>query len=176
MTQTHTEKYATLEIDPILLDAVITGTKEGLSMTGIQPPPVGASRFFSTARPISVMVGMVGRTNGTCAISLTEKGMLHLASGLMGETRTTVDSETVDAIGEIGNMVAGRVKELLNGTEFEMQNISVPSVIMGQSYNVHYARGMHTISVDFELEGMPITDLRERFFTTSLSLLRRVAG
>jgi hypothetical protein len=47
---------------------------------------------------------------------------------------------------------------------------------MGQSYCVHYARGMHTISVDFELEEMPITDLRERFFTVSLSLLRRVAG
>jgi hypothetical protein len=57
-----------------------------------------------------------------------------------------------------------------------MQNISVPSVIIGQSYGVHYARGMHTISVDFELEEMPITDLRERFFTVSLSLLRRVAG
>ncbi len=177
MTQSQANpQHATLEIDPILLDAVITGTKEGLEMTGLTPPPVGASRFFSTSRPISVMVGLVGRTNGTCAISLTEKAMLHIVSKLMGEPCSQVNAETVDAIGEIGNMIAGRVKELLTGSEFEMQNISVPSVIMGASYGVHYARGMHTISVDFELGEMPITDMRERFFTVSLSLLRRVAG
>jgi chemotaxis protein CheX len=176
MPQHQAEKHATLEIDPVLLDAVITGTREGLEMTGLCPPPVGASRFVSNSRPISVMVGLVGRTNGTCAVSLTERGMLHVASRLMGEEFKSVNAETVDAIGEIGNMIAGRVKELLVGTEYEMQNISVPSVIIGQNYGVHYARGMHTISVDFELVDMPLTDLRERFFTTSLSLLRRVAG
>ncbi len=174
MPQHQAEKHATLEIDPVLLDAVITGTKQGLEMTGLCPPPVGASRFFSTSRPISVMVGLVGRTNGTCAVSLTERGMLHIAGKLMGEECKTMDADSIDAIGEIGNMIAGRVKELLTGTEYEMQNISVPSVIIGQSYGVHYARGMHTISVDFELEEMSISDLRERFFTTSLSLLRRV--
>lgn len=175
MSELQTEKHATLEIDPVLLEAVITGTKQGLEMTGVNPPPVGASRFFSTSRPISVMVGLVGRTNGTCAVSLTEKGMLYLAGRLLGEQPPQVDAMAVDAIGEIGNMIAGRVKELLVGSEYEMENISVPSVIIGQSYGVHYARGMHTLSVDFELEELPIMDLRERFFTTSLSLLRRVA-
>jgi len=175
MTQSQVEKHSSLKIDPVLLEAVIQGTKEGLQMTGINPPPVGASRFLNTARPISVMVGLVGRTNGTCAISMTEKGMLHIASKLLNENFTQVDAGTVDAIGEIGNMVAGRVKELLAGSEFEMENISVPSVIIGASYGVHYARGMHTLSVDFELEDLPIMDMRERFFTTSLSLLRRVA-
>jgi len=176
MSQSQTKPHASLEIDPTLLEAVITGTKEGLEMAGINPPPVGASRFFSTSRPISVMVGLVGRTNGTCAVSLTEKAMLYVAGKLMGEPCSQMSAESIDAIGEVGNMIAGRVKELLVGTEFEMQNISVPSVIIGQSYGVHYARGMHTISVDFELEEMPITDMRERFFTVSLSLLRRVAS
>lgn len=176
MTHPQLAKHTGLEIDPILLEAVIQGTREGLEMTGLNPPPVGASRFLNTSRPISVMVGLVGRTNGTCAVSMTEKGMLYIAGRLLGETYTVVDAGTVDAIGEIGNMIAGRVKELLTGSEYEMQNISVPSVIIGQNYGVHYARGMHTISVDFELEDLPIMDLRERFFTTSLSLLRRVQG
>ena len=167
---------SSLQIDPVLLDAVINGTREGLEMTGLTPPPVGASRFVTSGRPISIMVGMVGNTNGTCTISVSEKAMLHMASKLMGEERTSIDSEVVDAMGEIGNMVAGRIKELLHGTHFQMSNISVPSVIMGLNYNVYYARGMHTVSVDFELEGLPITDMKERFFTITLSLLRRIAS
>lgn len=166
---------SSLQLDPILLEAVIRGTAEGLTMTGLTPPPVGASRFHTVSRPISVMVGMVGKTNGTCAISLSEKAMLHIASQLMGEERREIDVETVDAIGEVANMIAGRVKELLAGTPFEMENISVPSVIMGASYSVHFARGMHVVSVDFELADLPLTDAKDRFFSVTLSLLRRVA-
>ena len=166
---------SSLQLDPILLEAVIRGTAEGLTMTGLTPPPVGASRFHTVSRPISVMVGMVGKTNGTCAISLSEKAMLHIASQLMGEERREIDVETVDAIGEVANMIAGRVKELLVGTPFEMENISVPSVIMGASYSVHFARGMHVVSVDFELADLPLTDAKDRFFSVTLSLLRRVA-
>ncbi len=166
---------SSLQLDPILLEAVIRGTAEGLSMTGLQPPPVGASRFYTASRPISVMVGMVGKTNGTCAISMSERALLHVAGALLGEERKTVDHEVIDAIGEIGNMVAGRVKELLTGTTFEMENISMPSVIMGASYSLHFARGMHVVSVDFELGDLPLCDAKDRFFTVTLSLLRRVA-
>ncbi len=166
---------SSLQIDPILLEAVIRGTAEGLSMTGLQPPPVGASRFYTGSRPISVMVGMVGKTNGTCAISMSERALLHVAGSLLGEQRNQADHEVIDAIGEIGNMIAGRVKELLTGTSFEMENISVPSVIMGASYSLHFARGMHVVSVDFELGDLPLYDAKDRFFTVTLSLLRRVA-
>jgi hypothetical protein len=101
-----------LQIDDVLLDAVIRGTKEGLETTGLQPPPVGASRFYTAGRPIAVMVGLVGRTNGTRSISMSERALLHLASKL---------------IGEVGNRIAWRVKECLAGTDFETANISVPS-------------------------------------------------
>ncbi|MCC7014556.1 MAG: chemotaxis protein CheX [Planctomycetes bacterium] len=165
-----------LEIEPILLDAVIRGTREGLEMTGLNPPPIGASRYCTASRAISVVVGLVGRTNGSVTLSMGERTMLHIASKLLGEEHHSIDEMTFDAIGEVGNMIGGRVKEVLIGTPYESENISVPSVIMGQSYNVHYTRGMHTLSVDFELTDMPFNDLKERFFTTSLALLRRVSG
>lgn len=165
-----------LEIDPVLLEAVIRGTREGLEMTGLTPPPIGASRYCCASRSISVVVGLVGRSNGTVTLTLTEKGMLHIAGHLLGEEKTAIDEMTFDAIGEVGNMIAGRIKDVLIGTDYESENISVPSVIMGENYAVHYTRGMHTVSVDFELNSMPFRNIRERFFTTSLSLLRRVSG
>jgi len=175
VADSDTDKLELLQLDLILLEAVIRGTAEGLSMTGLQPPPVGAPRWCTASRPSSVMVGMVGETNGTCATSMSERALLHVAGALLGERCATVDHEVIDAIGEIGNMVAGRVKELLTGTSFEMENISVPSVIMGASYSLHFARGMHAMSVDFELADLPVCDAKDRFITVTLSLLRRVS-
>jgi hypothetical protein len=34
---------------------------------------------------------------------------------------------------------------------------------------------MHVVSVDFELSNLPLTDAKDRFFSVTLSLLRRVA-
>lgn len=163
-----------LQIDPVLLQAVIQGTEEGLEMTGVKPPPVGATRFFSASRSISVIVGLVGDNNGTVTLNLSEGGMLYLAGKLMCEPQSELSEANFDAISEIGNMVAGRLKEALRGTSFEMAHISVPSVIMGASYNVYYTRGIRSVSVEFELEEIPITSQRDRFFTTTVSLLPRL--
>lgn len=163
-----------LEIEPLLLDAVIRGTREGLEMTGLNPPPIGASKYCTASRSISVVVGLVGRTNGSVTLSMSERAMLHIAGRLLGEEKAVLDEMAFDAIGEVGNMIGGRIKEVLIGSDYESDNISVPSVIIGQSYNVHYTRGMHTLSVEFELTDMKFSDMKERFFTTSLALLRRV--
>lgn len=164
-----------LEIDPTLLRAVVQGVHSGFAMTGITPPPVGASRLNGHSRSIGVMVGLVGRSNGSLILSLTERGMLHVAGQLMGEPQNTVDEANLDAIGEVGNMVAGCVKDGLFGTEYELTNISVPSLILGASYDFYVTRGFNTVSVEFELTGIPIAYQRDRFFSTTVSLLRRVA-
>jgi CheY-specific phosphatase CheX len=164
-----------LQIDPTLLHAVIKGTEQGLEMTGLKPPPVGATRFFSATRSISVIIGLVGGNNGTVTLNMSEGGMLHLAGKLIGETQVKLNEDNFDAISEIGNMVAGRIKELLAGTQYEMAHISVPSLVMGANYDVYYTRGITSVSVEFEMAEIPITEPKDRFFTTTVSLLRRVA-
>ena len=87
-----------LDIDPVLLSAIVKGVVEGLAMTDITPPPVGASRLVSTSRPIAVVVGMVGRCNGSLTLSFDERTMLFVASALMGEPQKEVTEENLDAI------------------------------------------------------------------------------
>ncbi|MHC4261695.1 MAG: chemotaxis protein CheX [Planctomycetota bacterium] len=164
-----------LKVDQTLLESVIQGTTVGLQMTGVAPPPVGASCFFDSRRTVSIMVGVVGQNNGSCTINMSEKAMLWLAGKLLFEEQDAVNEETIDAIMEVGNMVAGAIKEELVGTAFEAENISVPSMIWGAAYDVVYTRGMNTVTVEFELEEMPLSMLGDRFFTVSLSLMRRVA-
>jgi CheY-specific phosphatase CheX len=164
-----------LQVDDTLLEAVVRGTLRGLEMANVQPPPVGASRFFNATRPISVMVGLTGPCNGQLTLNFSERSMLFLAGKLLMEELGELNEEAVDSIMEIGNLVAGSVKEELVGTPYETESISVPSLILGASYSVHYARGLSTVSVEFELEELPLALHRDRFFSTSLSLLRRAA-
>jgi CheY-specific phosphatase CheX len=164
-----------LKVDQTLLEAVIKGTTVGLQMTGIVPPPVGASCFFDSRRTVSIMVGVVGKNNGSCTLNMSERAMLWLAGKLLFEDQTEVNEESIDAIMEVGNMVAGAIKEELVGTAHEAENISVPSMIWGAAYNVVYTRGMNTVTVEFELEEMPLSMLGDRFFTVTLALMRRVA-
>jgi len=164
-----------LAIDDTILECILEGTKEGLSMTGLEPPPVGASKFCSANRAISVMVGLVGKSNGTMMLNMSERGMLHMASKLLMDEGIEVGEDSFDAICEVGNMVAGCIKERLAQTQYEVTNISVPSLILGANYNVFYARGIQTVSVEFELEDIPVAFHKDRFMSVTVSLLRQIS-
>ena len=141
-------------------------------MTGITPAPVGASRFATSQHKMSVIVGLVGRNSGTMTLSVSENGMRYLAGLLIGEEPEAITEEAVDGMMELGNMVAGCIKESLLKTHYEVVSISLPSLIVGNSFNVMYARGMATVSVQFELDAFGVMEVHDRFFTCTVSLLR----
>ncbi len=166
-----TEAKSKLSVDPVLLNATIMGTQGGLEMCGICPGAVGTTCFFTPRNPLSVIVGLVGKSSGTVTLNLTEAGMLHLVGKLMGDEMTQVDEDAIDGIMEIGNMVAGQVKDALVETSFEISNISLPSVIFGHGYQVLYSRGLSTCGVEFELADLPFSLMNDRFFSSTVSLL-----
>lgn len=167
-----------LKIDETLLESVIKGTKSGLSMAEIDPVPIGASRFITATRPYSVLVSLYGEQNGQLTLNLTERAVLFLSARLLCEERpnATVTEEDLDAICEIGNIVAGRYKDLLKGTTFEFTATSLPALIVGASYNLYHTRGITTVSVDFEIAEFGVADMHDKFFTSAISLMRRSGG
>ena len=174
-TETDVSIASVLDIDGTLLEAIVSGTKEGLVMTGLTPPAIGAGKLCQAVQEISIIVGLVGKSNGTLTLNMSERAMLLMASKLLMEEQTEPNEEVYDAIAEVGNMVGGCVKECLTDSTYELRNISVPSVILGMNYNVHYTRGVHTLSVQFELEELAATIQKDRFFSVTVSLLRQVA-
>ena len=170
-----TAQSTPLHLDHELLNAIIDGTSMGVQMTGKAPKAVGATKFYTMPTEISVIVGLVGQSNGSVTLNMTQNCMLHLASALLCEEKTEVDEEAYDAIMEIGNMVAGSIKDILADSEFKLTHISVPSLILGSSYNVYYTRGISNVSVVFELDDIPVSMQNDRFFTATVSLLRQVA-
>ncbi len=170
------EGASRLSVDHVILDAVITGTQTGLEMAEICPPAVGASQFFAPRNPLSVIVGLVGKSSGSITLNLSEGGMLFMVNKFMGSECTTIDEESLDGIMELGNMIAGSVKTTLLDSDYHVDHISLPSVIFGQSYHVLYAKGISTVCVEFELEDMPFSALDDRFFSATVSLLRGAGG
>jgi CheY-specific phosphatase CheX len=165
-----------LQVDPLLLDVIIKGTERGLEMAEVVPGPVGASRLSTARHGVSVFVGLVGQSSGNVMLNVSEEGMLFLTSRLLGEPQTELTDDNIDAMMEIGNIVAGAMKDLLFGTDHAVREISLPSLVFGQSYSMVYARGITTVSVEFELPGFPASKRWDRYFSTTISLMRRSGG
>jgi CheY-specific phosphatase CheX len=163
-----------LKIDEKLLECVVRGTKEGLSMTQLDPDAIGVSRFNAWSRDLSVIVGLHGgKESGNVMINLSERTGLFLASRLMGEELKEFNEDAVDALCELGNMVAGRLKELLKGTDYVFEAISLPALIIGANYSLYHLKNINSLAVTFELKEMPVFRVNDKFFTTSIALLRQ---
>ncbi|MBN2530078.1 MAG: chemotaxis protein CheX [Deltaproteobacteria bacterium] len=161
-----------LNIDDVLLDCIITGTNEGLEMAEVELQAIGASKFNTINKEISVIVGLHGETrNGNMALNLSERTAKHLAGKLMGEEIFALDDDAIDALCEIGNMIAGRFKELLMGTAHEFRTISLPAVIFGANYTMYHTKNITSISVMFELTDVHIGHMGDKFFNVSIALL-----
>lgn len=161
-----------LQIDEALLQCVIQGTNEGLEMAETSPQAIGVSKFNSTNREISVIVGLHGeKRNGNMTINLSKRTATHLAGKLMGEEIHDLDEDAVDAICEIGNMIAGRFKDLLTSTKHEFKTISLPAIIFGANYTMYHTKNITSISVMFELSDISIVHMGDKFFNISIALL-----
>lgn len=161
-----------LSLDETVVNAIVAATSDSFSMTGIAPVPVGASRISMARHELSVIVGLVGRNSGSMTLNLSRGAMFLVAERLTDEKQTEVTEQNIDAVMELGNMLAGSVKEQLLTSEYHIAQISLPSMIAGQRYDVMYARGILSVTVEFEITEMPVTAFSERYFSVTISLLK----
>ena len=162
-----------IQIDNVLLDCVERGTIEGMSMTGIVPVPVGASRYAAAGREFSVLVSLYGDQNGTMTLNLSKFTACFLASKMLGEDKPPDDitEDHLDAICEIGNIVAGRFKDILSKTQYHFQAISLPALVAGANFSFYHYRGLMTVSVEFEVKEISMAHVHDRVFSASISLM-----
>lgn len=160
-----------LKINQTLMACVIDGTLEGLSMTGLEPDAVGVSRFQTSSKALSVIVGLHGQRNGNMTMNFSERTATFLASKLLEEDFEKFNEDAIDAVCEIGNMVAGRFKEILIGTDWQFDAISLPALVFGANYNLYHLKNITTVAVTFEINEVSVVHMNDKFFTTSIALL-----
>lgn len=85
---------------------------------------------------VTAMVGLGGSLSGVLTFRCSTDVSTEIACRMLGLTRSDAENHRVDAVGETCNMVAGAFK----AKNAEIKNsciLSVPTVIIGDSYAVH---------------------------------------
>jgi chemotaxis protein CheX len=76
---------------------------------------------------VSVVIGMTGDAEGDVVISMNTETALNVCSFLLGSKTDALDPNALDALGELGNMIAGNAVSALNDLGFDF-SMKVPGV------------------------------------------------
>jgi chemotaxis protein CheX len=94
--------------------------------------PHFSGRTLDFERDISAVIGLSGAVRGAVVISMQKKFALKITDTLVGTPHDDLDDDVVDAIGEIVNIVAGNIKQHVDGGEQIV--ISLPTVVKGKDH------------------------------------------
>lgn len=129
------------------------------TMMGVTCAPADGSRGGDRDRgKISAVVGLAGALSGSLVLHSGSAGAMRIAERMTGMAPEGVDGLVRDAMGEVGNMVAGAWKgfdpKLASGCL-----LSTPTVVAGDSYELFSQRAPIRIerSYSFEDFGLSVT-------------------
>ena len=95
-------------INPFIMAAQsVFRTMLGIEVT-LSKPVIKTSR--TTSGEVTGIMGLVGDRKGTITISFQDKGALFIYKTLIGDESTAINSDVVDAIGEITNIISGQAR------------------------------------------------------------------
>ena len=169
---------ATVENTPMianqdLFKAITGGVESCLTMCDSSVKCVGMS-IVPTRDPGSVtgMIGVHGQVSGFITVNMAEPVARKAIAGLLQDKFDKLTPQVIDGVGEMTNIIAGGMKNVLSKTPWAFSNVTVPSVIIGQNYQIAYATGLEYLAVTFEQENEETLMLDDRLMKVAISLIR----
>ena len=173
MTAVAAPPQTKIEVNQLLLDATIKSVQKGLSMAGLEARCVGVSSVpDKQSGSVTGMIGVHGDVSGFVTANMSERMALQAVSGLLQEDFDALSPQVVDGVGEVANIVVGGLKTNLASSEWAFRHMTVPSVIVGEGYQVAFARGLELLDVTFEVENELAILVSDRLLHVTLSLLK----
>jgi chemotaxis protein CheX len=102
----------------------------------------------TTSGDVTGVMGLVGDKKGTVCISFQRKGALFAYKTLMGDDRSDMDPEVVDAIGELTNIISGQARKELESSGVNLK-AAIPTVVVGLAVELHFMSSSPIISLPF---------------------------
>ncbi|WP_146434835.1 chemotaxis protein CheX [Blastopirellula retiformator] len=159
--------------DPVLTQAVVDSVGAALTMcdttarcVGVAAVPMGEKGL------VTGIIGVHGKVSGFITINMSERMVIKAVEGLLQDEFGRLTSQVVDGAGEITNIICGGIKSKLAKTVWAFQGITVPSVIVGEGYQMAFARGLEFVSATFEHNDPDAVMLEDRLMSVSMSFLR----
>lgn len=104
---------------------------------------------------VAGMVGLAGELCGVLTIRCSKVSAGKIACQMLGVAEAEAAAQAIDAVGEICNMVAGNFKAKIAGLEDKCM-LSVPTVISGDSYELHSLASGERIELPLLFHGDPV--------------------
>lgn len=122
-----------------MLDLQVSRKQVKLSDAGTAAPPHGSW--------LTSLVGISGKATGAVALRFPVPTALAVAGRMLGSEPTEVNDETIDAISELANMVAGGAK-----AKFEINpppDLAMAVVVHGSDYRTAYPSTARWLEIPF---------------------------
>jgi chemotaxis protein CheX len=101
---------------------------------------------------VTGMVGMAGSYTGMLSIHCPALLAMTITSNMLGMEVEEVGEDVNDALGEIANMLGGHVKQVLSKGGLDL-NLSIPTVISGETYTIRSTNNDDCVVVPFQYNG-----------------------
>jgi chemotaxis protein CheX len=133
-----------------LVNPFVSATKnvfQTMLGTTLTRGPLGIKRDHAPAYEVSGLIGLCGRYQGMVVVSIGRSTAICATEILLGARPEEINSDVVDAIGELTNMIAGAAKSLLEDYHL---NIGLPTVIYGRSHSIKFPMGSLALVIPFD--------------------------
>ena len=163
-----------LMLNSLIVNSMIASVESCLQMCELKVRVVGVTKIpVQLPRvPITGLIGLSGNCTGFISLSMPEHVATLAVSRLSMEEYKAINAQVVDGVGEITNIIAGGLKTKLFNTAWTVSNITIPSVILGDSYNISYSKGIEYCGVTFEIDDPETITIHDRVFMVNTSLMQ----
>ncbi len=141
-------KYQPIKVEFInpFIEATVTVFRTMLGLK-LERGALYLKQGYQPQHEISGIIGLSGIARGTVLLGMNTDLAIEVTSILMQQRPEGVDSNVIDAIGELANMIAGSAKTQLSHLQM---SISLPSVIAGKNHTISFPTGAVPIGIPFE--------------------------
>lgn len=101
-------------------------------------------------RDIIALIGLSGQARGMVTLAFPVQTALNIVNRLLGSELRVIDDTVSDAIAEVVNIVAGGAKAKLKVGDGPPIDLSLPSVVRGNSFSIDYPTKTSWIEVPFD--------------------------
>ena len=170
---TDTAENTSLIANQDLFKAISAGVESCLTMCDSSVNCVGMSTIPTRDTGIVTgMIGVHGQVSGFVTVNMAEHVARKAIAGLLQDEFEKLTPQVIDGVGEMTNIISGGIKKVLSTTPWGFSQVTVPSVIIGQNYQIAYATGLEYLSVTFEQQNDETLLLDDRLLKVAVSLIR----
>ncbi|MBU0485210.1 MAG: chemotaxis protein CheX [Proteobacteria bacterium] len=139
------------------LNPFLEATKDVIETMAKIPVRPKTLRLKAEKKTYGAITGIIGITsphlNGSMVISFSELCILKIVANMTSTyEKIKIDSEVVDAVGELTNMICGGAKNRLAKMDMKF-DLALPTVLVGKNMQISYLPNTPIIVIPFMTEG-----------------------